>query len=125
AVHRSARHYEAPLEFRPERWTEAFLKDLPRFAFFPFSGGPRVCIGEALVTMEDALVLGSIVKAFDFSLPEGIKIEPTEGLTLLPGNGKLPLRVKRRVAAARPVTGWTSEDAPVSSRLRRMHEVEE
>ncbi|HET6983562.1 MAG TPA: cytochrome P450, partial [Myxococcaceae bacterium] len=39
AIHRSARHFEAPDEFRPERWTPAFLEALPRFAYFPFGGG--------------------------------------------------------------------------------------
>jgi cytochrome P450 len=131
AVHRSARHYEAPLEFRPERWTEAFMDGLPKYAYFPFSGGPRVCIGEALVTMEDALVLASIVKRYDISLPEGFHVEPTEGLTLLPGDGKVPLRLHRRVTVpvAEPVvveveSAYSSDEAPVSSRLRRMHETE-
>jgi cytochrome P450 len=96
AVQRSARHFEAPLAFRPDRWLDPALQRLPRFAYFPFGGGPRVCIGQALVTMEDALVLGSIVKSFDFSLPAGVQIEPSEGLTLLPGDGSLPLRLRRR-----------------------------
>jgi len=100
AVQRSARHYREPLAFRPERWLAPEAKQLPRFAYFPFSGGPRVCIGQALVTMEDALVLGSIVKSFDFALPEGVSIEPTEGLTLLPGAGHLPLELRRRRSLA-------------------------
>ena len=96
AVHRSPRSYDAPLEFRPDRWTEAFRATLPRFAYLPFSAGPRVCIGRALVTLEDALIIGSIVKTFAIALPDGERIAPTEGLTLLPGNGSLRLVLRRR-----------------------------
>jgi cytochrome P450 len=45
-VQRSERYYHRSLEFRPERWTAQFRSSLPRFAFFPFGGGPRQCIGE-------------------------------------------------------------------------------
>jgi hypothetical protein len=74
--------------------------------------------------MEDALLLGSIVKMFDFSLPEGTTIEPTEGLTLLPGGGSLKLRIEKR-ARLSPRPAWTSEDNPISSRLRHNREAEE
>lgn len=100
AVHRSARWYDSPLEFRPDRWTEDFKESLPRCAYLPFSAGPRVCIGRALVTLEDALLIGSIVKSFAISLPVTERIIPTEGLTLLPGNGSLNLVLRRRAAPA-------------------------
>ena len=96
AVHRSPRSYDAPLEFRPDRWTDAFRATLPRYAYLPFSAGPRVCIGRALVTLEDALLIGSIVKTFAIALPAGERIAPTEGLTLLPGEGSLRLVLSRR-----------------------------
>lgn len=98
AVHRSARWYEEPHAFRPERWTKSFLDDLPRFAFFPFSGGPRVCAGQSFVTIEDALILASIVQRFDFTLA-GAPAEPFEGLTLLPAGGKMVLRLVERERA--------------------------
>jgi cytochrome P450 len=96
AVHRSERWYDAPHEFRPDRWTPELQERLPPYAYFPFSGGPRVCIGESLVTHEVALVLGSIVKTFDFELVDAKPIAPTEGLTLVPGDGSLRLRLRRR-----------------------------
>lgn len=43
-VHRDPRWFESPQAFRPSRWTDAFRKALPRFAYFPFGGGPRICI---------------------------------------------------------------------------------
>ncbi len=46
AVHRSARWYQEPEAFKPGRWTPAFRKSLPRFAYFPFSGGARTCVGQ-------------------------------------------------------------------------------
>ncbi len=58
-LHRDARWFEDPLEFRPERWTPEFRKQLPRYAYFPFGGGPRVCIGDGFAWMEAKLVLAS------------------------------------------------------------------
>jgi len=46
-VHRDPRWYDAPEEFRPERWEGDLMKRLLRFAYFPFGGGPRQCIGNA------------------------------------------------------------------------------
>jgi cytochrome P450 len=98
AVHRSARHYDEPLEFRPWRWSGDFTKRLPRFAFFPFGGGPRRCIGESLVRAEDALIIGNIVRSFEFELAHPPQ-EPVEGLTLLPGRTP-KMRVRLRAAAS-------------------------
>ena len=100
AVHRSPRWYDAPLEFKPERWTESSRATLPRYAYLPFSAGPRVCIGRALVTLEDALLIGCVVKSFAITLPANERIVPTEGLTLLPGAGSLRLVLRNRREAA-------------------------
>ncbi len=96
AVHRSSRHFEAPSEFRPSRWSDDLKTRLHRFAFFPFGGGPRTCIGEALVVAEDAIILANVVKAFDFELV-GPSQQPIEGLTLLPGRDEtMRVQLKRR-----------------------------
>src|SRR3989440_130460 len=56
-VHRDPRWYDAPEEFRPERWEGDLMKRLSRFAYFPFGGGPRQCIGNAFALMEATLIL--------------------------------------------------------------------
>jgi cytochrome P450 len=81
-VQRSERYYENPLEFRPERWTAEFRSTLPRFAFFPFGGGPRQCIGEGFAWMEMALVLAVLVRDWDFDLVPGQQIRPKPAMTL-------------------------------------------
>ena len=59
-VQRDARWFPEPLEFRPERWTPGFRDQLHRFAYYPFGGGPRQCIGEAFAMMEAKLILATL-----------------------------------------------------------------
>jgi cytochrome P450 len=96
AVHRSARWYDRPLDFLPERWTPAFRRSLPKFAYFPFSGGPRICVGTQLAYSEVAVILGMLAQRFRYSLCDDTPLVPYEGLTLLPAGGHLRLKLKRR-----------------------------
>jgi cytochrome P450 len=102
AVHRSARWYDRPLDFLPERWTPAFRRSLPKFAYFPFSGGPRICVGTQLAYSEVAVILGLLAQRFRFSLCDQTPLVPYEGLTLLPAGGHLRLKIKRRTIPAVP-----------------------
>ena len=101
-VHRDRRWYDAPDEFRPERWEGDLLKRLPRFAYFPFGGGPRQCIGNTFALMETALILATIAQQFRFRLVEGYPVVPLASITLRPRHGiraVLELRTsKSRVA---------------------------
>ena len=63
-IHRDPRHYEDPDAFRPERWSGDLARRLPRFAYLPFSGGPRVCIGSRFAMMEAVLILATLVQRF-------------------------------------------------------------
>ncbi|UPW00680.1 cytochrome P450 [Halorussus gelatinilyticus] len=65
-IHRDERFYDAPDEFRPERWTEAFEADLPEYAYLPFGGGPRHCIGMRFAMTELQLVLATLVREVVF-----------------------------------------------------------
>jgi cytochrome P450 len=96
AVHRSARHFDEPDAFRPERWTESFTAALPKFAYFPFGGGPRTCIGNAFAQIEGSVVLGGICRRYELAVPPGRAAVPYLGVTLLPQDNMLALEVRAR-----------------------------
>jgi cytochrome P450 len=102
AVHRSARHFEAPDAFRPERWTPAFIEQLPHFAYFPFGGGPRTCIGSSFAQREFSVVLGAVCRRFALKVPPGVEAKPFLGVTLLPQENTLLLEVRHRKAPPAP-----------------------
>ena len=86
-VQRDARWFDAPLEFRPERWENGLAKQLPRFAYFPFGGGPRQCIGNAFALMEASVVLATVGRKYRFSLVPEHQVTPLASITLRPRNG--------------------------------------
>lgn len=86
-VHRDPRFFDAPDEFRPERWEGDLAKRLPKFAYFPFGGGPRICIGNSFALMEASLVLATVAQKFRLSLVPGQRVEPLPSITLRPKNG--------------------------------------
>jgi cytochrome P450 len=96
AVQRSARYYDAPDAFRPERWTPEFIERLPRFAYFPFGGGPRTCIGSGFAQMESVIVLAAIARRFALRVPPFVDPKPYLGVTLLPEGNSMRLQVMRR-----------------------------
>jgi cytochrome P450 len=83
-VHRDPRYFDEPERFYPERWADSLAARLPRYAYFPFGGGQRVCIGNTFALMETALVLATIAQRFRFSLPTGPTVLPRPQLTLQP-----------------------------------------
>jgi cytochrome P450 len=97
-AHRDSRWFADPLAFRPERWEGDFAKRLPRFAYLPFGGGPRVCIGNSFAMMEAILILASVVRRWALRPVAGRRAEPFPTITLRPQNG-LPMQLARRVAA--------------------------
>ncbi len=94
-VHRDRRWFEEPEAFRPERWAGDLAQRLPRFAYFPFGGGPRQCIGNSFAQMEAVLVLATIAQRFRLSLVPGQRITPTPYVTLRPEPG-IRMLVARR-----------------------------
>lgn len=83
-LHRDARYFAAPDKFLPERWTPEFEKELPKYAYFPFGAGSRMCIGKSFAMMETALILAVIARKFRFTLDAGEKIEPLPVILLRP-----------------------------------------
>lgn len=73
AVHRDPRWWNDPLQFNPARFAKEEKAARPRFAYFPFGGGNRQCIGEGLSWMEGVLCLAVLVQNLRFSLPDGAK----------------------------------------------------
>jgi cytochrome P450 len=95
AVQRLPRYFPEPDKFRPERWLGSETSDLPRFAYFPFGGGPRVCIGQKFAVMEVSLLLATIVQRFRMSIEPGQNLDPEPTMTLRPPAG---LRVRLTAA---------------------------
>ena len=86
-VHRDPRWFDEPLKFLPERWEGDLAKRLPRFAYFPFGGGPRQCIGNSFALMEATLILATVAQKFRFKLIEGHPVKPLASITLRPAHG--------------------------------------
>lgn len=59
-MHHSSQFYDQPEIFSPERWTESFERTLPKYTYFPFGGGPRLCIGMSFALIEATLLLATL-----------------------------------------------------------------
>jgi cytochrome P450 len=102
-MHRHPLYWREPLAFQPER----FDPDLdpqpkrPRYAYFPFGGGARACIGEAFAWLEGVLLIAMLAQQFRFEVPPNVPVEPQPGITLRPKYG-LPVVVKQRNSQSSP-----------------------
>ena len=95
-VHRNAKYFSEPDLFQPERWNAERQNGLPRFAYFPFGGGTRGCMGESFAWMEGVHVLAIIARRWRLRLVDESLcpvIQPT--LTLKPESG-IPVRIRQR-----------------------------
>jgi cytochrome P450 len=86
-VQRDPRFFEEPEAFRPERWGNDLARRLPRYAYFPFGGGPRRCVGEAFAMQEMVLVLAAVARRYRFTLVPGLEVVPRPQFTLRPEPG--------------------------------------
>ena len=86
-VHHDPRNFENPEAFSPERWADDLEKRLPKFAYFPFGGGPRLCIGRSFAKMEANLLLATIAQRFRLDLLPGQCPTPQPSITLRPKGG--------------------------------------
>jgi cytochrome P450 len=102
-VHRDIRWFDAPEEFRPERWEGDFIKRIPRFAYFPFGGGPRQCIGNSFALMETTLILATVAQKYRLRLVPDHPVVPLASITLRPRYGvRVMLELRQGSAAKRP-----------------------
>jgi cytochrome P450 len=86
-AHRNPTYFEEPETFQPERWTAAFEKQLPRYAYFPFGGGPRVCIGNSFAMMETQLILATVAQRYRLRPQPNQTVQPASFISLRPANG--------------------------------------
>ena len=93
--HRDRKYFPEPEEFRPERWEHGFSKRIPKFAYYPFGGGQRICVGSAFALMEAAIILAAVGQRYRFTLDPDAVIGIKTQITLLPANG-IPATLERR-----------------------------
>jgi cytochrome P450 len=99
-IHRDPRWYHRPDDFLPQRWDGDLARQLPKFAYFPFGGGPRRCIGDEFAKMEAALILAAIARRFKLSLIPNQQIDYFPSITLRPKYG-IRVKVERRGGGVR------------------------
>ncbi len=92
---RDARFWDAPDEFRPERFSEENEAQHHKYAYVPFGGGPRVCIGNSFAMMEARLLLATIAQRYTLRLAPNYKIALDPLITLRPKGG-LPMLIAER-----------------------------
>ena len=94
-VHRSARYWDDPEAFDPERFSPDRQEDRPRFAFFPFGGGPRHCIGKHLAMLEAQLILATMISEYRLEFEGETPLDLSPSLTMHPRQ-EMTMRVRDR-----------------------------
>jgi cytochrome P450 len=89
------RWFKDPMRFDPDRWGTEECQKLPRFAYFPFGGGPRQCIGAGFAMMEAVLLLATVASRFQLRQLEQPPVVPVPSFTLRPKHG-IPMTLHRR-----------------------------
>jgi cytochrome P450 len=100
ASHRNPKYWSDPLAFEPERFQPTSVAQLPPFAYYPFGGGPHICIGETFAMVEGQMILAGLARRFSLELLNRDLVEAFPLVTLRP---KFPLRVRvkeRRVSVS-------------------------
>ncbi len=95
-VHNDARFWDQPEAFMPERWAEGYPQQPPRYAYLPFGGGPRICIGNSFAMMEAQLLLASIASRYRLALLPNHQTVQKDPLVTLRPRGGLPMRLQVR-----------------------------
>lgn len=101
-MHHLPQYFDAPEAFKPERFTPEFEKSLPKYAYMPFGGGTRVCIGNAFAMMEAQLILAAIAQRFRLELAQDQPVQYKAQITLTPVDGIQMRLVERETAVAAP-----------------------
>ena len=94
-LHRDSRYWPEPERFDPTRFSDAAKASRPRYAYFPFGGGPRSCIGEGFAWVEATLLLATLARRWKLELVPGQEVRLNPTITLRP-RGPLGMRVVAR-----------------------------
>jgi cytochrome P450 len=86
-MHRDPRYYPDPNRFDPLRWTTEAQAQRPKFAYFPFAAGPRVCIGEPFAWMEGILLIATLAQRWRMQLEPNFPVLPLPSVVLRPKSG--------------------------------------
>jgi cytochrome P450 len=113
-THRDPRWWDYPEQFIPERFTPEQEKQRYRYAYLPFSNGPRVCIGNHFAMLEASLIVASIAQHFELALQPEHQVMP-EALIALRPKGGLPMILQHRQPGER--RSGISLEAPESMTL--------
>ncbi len=92
---RDARWWNEPEKFDPDRFFNRKNTERPRYAYFPFGGGPRFCLGAGLALLQGPLILASLLQKFAVRVPDNFEIRPKIHIAVLPEGG-LPVTLQRR-----------------------------
>jgi cytochrome P450 len=93
--HRDPKYFPDPEVFRPDRWEHGLAKRLPKFAYYPFGGGQRLCVGNTFALTEAAIILPAVGQRYRFTLDPDAVIGIKPQITLLPANG-IPATLQQR-----------------------------
>jgi cytochrome P450 len=94
-MHHDPRYFPDPFRFDPERWTPEAKLQRPKFSYFPFGGGTRVCIGEPFAWMEGVLLIATLAQRWQLQRVPGDPIVLQPLITLRPKHG-MRMVLKRR-----------------------------
>lgn len=97
-MHRLERYFPDPECFDPDRFTPAREAMLPKYAYFPFGGGPHICIGNAFAALEGQLLLATIAQRYRFELMPDPPVVPDPLITLGMKHGMRMRLIARRAA---------------------------
>jgi cytochrome P450 len=100
-VHRDPRFFDDPETFDPSRWLDGRTEGIPHYAYFPFGGGPRLCIGSTFARMEAVLLLATIAREFRLEPVNSDPPPPQPSITLRPRGGIEMKLNKRRIPKER------------------------